>query len=417
MSSIIVEKVTAERNRVVVEYSLAERLKTYFRSCMFEAEYEMNEESVDISSVPKSILVIPFVCNVLPIIWLTNATLELAELDYDFYHAIDEFKQGYVNMYQDCCFQGNVNVGTLVKNTVEHQDKSATFFSGGVDAYCTLLEHLSEKPYLIAMWGADIPYSDKMGWEVLYRQLAAKAKELQLPLYTVHSNCRDILNVAALEASFHQMLHDDWWSGAQNGIGLISHAALLSYLLGIKKLYIAASYCKEAYHTSASDPSIDNFVRFCGVQTIHDSFISRQQKIRTIIQKKCEENIPIHLHVCWVTTDGNNCCVCEKCNRTIMAFFAEAENPADYGFPSDLGVYRRCAKLCKTSLYYKEDLLPFWKDIQKAAVNNRKKIRKSGLEPYIRWIYTADFEKINRRLSRKETFNIVKSRLYKLLNR
>lgn len=417
MNSIKAERVTADNKRVTVEYTVSECLKSYFHSCVFEAEYKMDGQCVDLAEVPQSVLVIPFVCNVLPIIWLTNATLELGELDYDFYQAIDEFKQGYVNMYPDCCFQGNVNVGTLVKNTVEHQDKSATFFSGGVDAYCTLLNHLSEHPYLIALWGADIPYNDEKGWEILHRQLAAAAGELRLPLCTVHSNFREVLNVAALDKSFQQKLHDGWWHGAQHGIGLIGHAAPLSYSIGIKTLYIAASYCKEAYHTCASDPSIDNYVRFCGTQTIHDAFISRQQKIRAIIKGKKAKDVPVHLHVCWQTTDGNNCCVCEKCIRTIMAFFAEAENPSDYGFTPVREVYRNCVKLCRTAITYNENVIPLWEDIQKAAINNRKKIRESGLEPYIRWIYTADFKKINRRLSRKETFNIVKSRLYKLLNR
>lgn len=163
--------------------------------------------------------------------------------------------------------------------------------------------------------------------------------------------------------------------------------------------------------------SIDNYVRFCGTQTIHDAFISRQQKIRAIIKGKKAKDVPVHLHVCWQTTDGNNCCVCEKCIRTIMAFFAEAENPSDYGFTPVREVYRNCVKLCRTAITYNENVIPLWEDIQKAAINNRKKIRESGLEPYIRWIYTADFKKINHRLSRKETFNIVKSKLYKLFNR
>ena len=55
----------------------------------FRREYNEN-----IERVPKNIAVIPFIVNVLPIVWLTDAILEVEELDRTFYNSINRFKQG-----------------------------------------------------------------------------------------------------------------------------------------------------------------------------------------------------------------------------------------------------------------------------------------------------------------------------------
>ena len=50
----------------------------------FRIEYNEN-----IERVPKNIAVIPFIVNVLPIVWLTDAILEVEELDRTFYNSIN----------------------------------------------------------------------------------------------------------------------------------------------------------------------------------------------------------------------------------------------------------------------------------------------------------------------------------------
>ena len=87
-----VKSVVVEGGTLDVTFSTTGHISKYFNSPLkFHVEY-----SEDIEKVPVGIAIIPFVCNVLPIVWLTDSTLELPEIDNDFYRSIDKFKQGYV---------------------------------------------------------------------------------------------------------------------------------------------------------------------------------------------------------------------------------------------------------------------------------------------------------------------------------
>lgn len=48
-----------------------------------------------LENVPKSIAVIPFVCNILPMAWLADGTIFLQKLYIEFYKSIEELKKLY----------------------------------------------------------------------------------------------------------------------------------------------------------------------------------------------------------------------------------------------------------------------------------------------------------------------------------
>lgn len=100
---------------------------------------------------------------------------------------------------------------------------------------------------------------------------------------------------------------DGWWHGFQHGMGILGHAAPLAWVLGKNIVYIASSNTAEtrAGVTCASDPTIDNYVRYCGVRVHHDGFeFSRQDKVRNIVQYSQSSQIPISLRVCWESEGG-----------------------------------------------------------------------------------------------------------------
>ena len=69
MNSVILSKIIVEKNRVECEYTANGLIKKYLNlDEKFFIEY-----SIDISDVPKSILIIPFLCNMLPISWVCDA--------------------------------------------------------------------------------------------------------------------------------------------------------------------------------------------------------------------------------------------------------------------------------------------------------------------------------------------------------
>ena len=107
-NKLSVEDIIINKREIKVKFSAKGAIAKYFN-----APYSFNVAySEDINNVPKGLAVIPFICNVLPIIWLLDATLELPELDHDFYNHINEIKAGYMKMYPMLKFGGKINATT-----------------------------------------------------------------------------------------------------------------------------------------------------------------------------------------------------------------------------------------------------------------------------------------------------------------
>ncbi len=288
-----------------------------------------------IENTPKSIAIIPVICNFLPIVWIFNAELIIDEVDKAFFESIPDFKNGYINMYPDISFKGKITVKNTIENNVECK-KSAVLFSGGVDAFNTLISNINENPELITLWGADVAYNNNKGWKVVENQIVETSEIFNLKYNIVHTNFRDVISSKFLYGYVCNINKKyGWWHDFAHGIGIISHSAPLAYSRGIKKVYIASSFTKNdiGNYTCASDPTIDNYVKFGSSVVIHDGYeFNRQMKINNICKFSEHKNIKIPIRVCWESTGGTNCCKCEKCFRTMMGIIAEGKNPKNFGF-------------------------------------------------------------------------------------
>ena len=334
----------------------------------------------------------------LPQVWLTDATLRLDELDEDFYNCIEKLKTGYEEMYPNLQFKGKIECKRIVKHQpLCNENRSLVFFSGGVDAFATLFAHINEKPTLFSICGADIALSNKRGWANVQRQIEDVSAKFCLPNIQCYSNFREFIDeerlcnlVASLGAK------DDWWHGFQHGIGLIGHAALLAYQYGYKTNYIASSYTikERPYVTCASDPRIDNNVRFCGAKVYHDQFeYNRQDKIKHVVAYSNEHQCRIKLRVCWISDGGENCCVCEKCIRTMYGLMAEKADPKEYGF-NNVNINRLHRKL-KYRVQIPPICMPLWDDIIRRLNEQEKGTTK------IEWLRGYSAERLNNNLIKK----------------
>lgn len=83
--SLTEEEAKAQLNKY--EYTGNDAYNSFFMDS-FKAIYRE-----DISNVPHSIAVIPFVCNILPIVWLIDAELTIDEIDRNFFDSIESFKK------------------------------------------------------------------------------------------------------------------------------------------------------------------------------------------------------------------------------------------------------------------------------------------------------------------------------------
>lgn len=328
----------------------------------FSLEFDCN-----IESCPDSIAVIPIVCVLLPLAWIVDATIYVNELDFDFYNALDDIKNGYKIMIPQYKYEGSVVTTKLVKNHVDHlQGGTLCLYSGGVDATASVLENIHFKPTLMTIWGTDIFMEQPDAWNIVKTKNKEFSNMIGLPFSTVKTTFRYLLNEKVLSEKYARF--DNWWHAFMHGIALLGQVAPYAYMKNISRLLIPSSYSAKDNGISicASNPFIDEFFTFAECKTYHDSFyMSRMDKVKHIVRFAKDTNIKINLRVCWVHITGYNCCLCEKCARTIFAIIAVGGDPCDFGFELTQDVIEKLKDEVKK---YKN--IFWWNDLKTALSNN-----------------------------------------------
>lgn len=408
LNSIIkINNINVDNNSIKIEIDASGKVKRFLKEKIMYIEY--NKE---IKNLPKGIAVIPLLTNILPIAWFSDSEIIVEELDKTFYEAIDKIKIGYKNMHLGADFNGKITVKKIVNYKYEPLDKSATFFSGGVDSLATLINRLDEKPALITVWGSDIKVGNTEGWDKVKREVVNFGTDRGLDNWLIKSNFREVVNEIELDKAYQSKMNDGWWHGAQHGIGLIGLAIPLAYVNKLKTLYIPSTFTEKDGHVScASYPTIDNNVAFAGGKVLHEGFENtRQNKINIISRyiKEKEENL--FIRVCWQSTDGKNCSECEKCSRTIMGLISQKINPNNHGFTITQNTLNYIENNWKNKWILPNRSIRAWIDIKNEFLKNKDKWQK---DKNINWILDFDFEKEN---NKKLLFtNRVKRKILRVL--
>ena len=420
--SIKLKNIEKTENKIWYNFYVSQNIRKYFN---FKSEFFI-EYDINISSIPDSILVIPFLANILPIAWLVDEEIEIPEIDAEFYNSIEAFKKGYVNMYPMLRFMGGVKSKIIVNNSLKednnHTHPPLCFFSGGVDSFNTLIRHLDEKPILLSIWGSDITFDDFEGWDHITQIIDLTANKFNLKSHRIKSSFRYFL----YEDQLSQMVKksgDGWWHGFQHGIGIVSHAAPIAWLYKSRVCYFASSHSEKDLVAlpCASHPSIDGNFYFTGTQIIHDGFEQyRQDKMDKIVKFKNSEHYEIKLHVCWQSSGGKNCNKCEKCLRTILGIIIAGGNPDDFELhyiPSNMKYLRSLLCNRNNSLQYLILLNIYWSMQQ--AFNMRYTVQKY---PELGWFNKIKIEENimdSRKFSKlkhiKKILQSCKCIIYKLL--
>lgn len=363
---IKVKIVEVQKGRIDIRFDISSNLKSYFKQTTFW--YEM--ESIEM--VPQSISVIPFVCNVLPVVWLTDCSLVLDSLDQVFYQCIDDIKLGYAAMYPMLDFKGKVVCDRLENNEYK-ASHSVVMFSGGIDAICTTIRHLPENPLLLSIWGsADFPINATDSWHKQWDNLQYNAGKMELDCYCIKSNFCGIFNLWS--PGLMDLIRDSgetWWHGFQHGIGILSHSAPFCYVHKCRMSYIASSYHEsQRPFTCASDPTIDSKMKFASTDCFHDAFeLTRQNKVALIVEYAKKHSVKFNIHVCLrQNQQDNNCCKCEKCYRTILELLLEGAEPNCFGF--DNYNLNNVIEDIQYKMYIPFTAIPFYKDMQNIIKSN-----------------------------------------------
>lgn len=388
MNKIYISNPFISNNRIDYSYTVeGEWSNAFILDEKFYIEY-----NIDVSTVPASIAVVPLMCNILPMAWVYDADVYLEDCDKSFYESIENIKKGYEEMFPMMSFSARIHAKNIVENKNLSNNGVAAFFSGGADAFNTLVMHADEKPTLLTVWGADVTFEDTDGWNNVLEHLKDTAKQFDVDYVTIKSCLRRCFDQGILHAKV-KASKDSWWHGFQHGIGLIGHAAPIAYVMGKETIYFASSFtaADKGKVTCASDPTIDNMLKFANSNIIHDGYeFARQMKIHNITKFSHERNKEVSLRVCWKSTGGSNCCECEKCMRTMLGVYAEHFEPRKFGFTCTDEKFKENAQKMKTTLNPMIGELRYG-PIQDAMHKNWK---YDEVLPELKWFYSINRSKI-----------------------
>ncbi|MGN1020073.1 MAG: hypothetical protein ACI4O7_06840 [Aristaeellaceae bacterium] len=369
--------------------------------CFDPAQPMWVEYSLPVAHVPDSVAVLPLIGNVIVLASLMDADIYVEEIDRDFLQCIEEFIDGFDTVMPEHVHfkhEDIVHAKRVVDTPLADKDREGNllFFSGGVDATFSLISHLEEKPALVTVWGADIPWHNEEGWKQALGFNQEVADRYGLPLLSIRSNIRFSLNNDYLEDYSMKLVGDWWWPAFHSSVTMMCLAAPLA--CGRRqKLYFGSSYSAKdskdwGRYVIASDPLIDNHVRFCGCQVVHDGYdYSRMDKVRAICAYYAPQKVKPFLRVCYHANTGLNCCRCEKCCRAIMSILLAGSDPCDYGFPYDKHEFPRrfAAGIQEIGRSLRYDFMSFYTDIH-AAFRSQYSIDQVPRE--LRAFYLMDME-------------------------
>lgn len=337
MADIIqLHRIQRNGNMVVYDYTASGEVGRYLKD---EEPFWIEYEDY-VNDIPDSILAIPFVGNMMALAMLFQAEIRVPVLDRDYYEAFPLIVEGYRSMYVEKAPIAVELTADKIETNIPQGSSTAKllYYSGGADCAYTLTKHVQagESLDLLQVHGADIPHTNMEGWNAAIAFSQKIAEEHGMKLHTVRSNLHTFVYEGVLDSFVQEHYSESFWHGFQHSIGMLTLSAPVAWRMNYREIYFASTFSEKEssfQYTCASSPTIDNLVRFCSCQIIHDGVeASRQEKLSRIVNYSRMTGKHMPMRVCFLSTKGDNCCCCEKCVRTAFGLYAEGENPNHYGF-------------------------------------------------------------------------------------
>lgn len=402
---VIDEIIMPNSSSIEINFTVPQEIKRFFLDQCFFASYNIN-----IENVPKSILVIPFLTNVLPVAWAIGIDIYVDEIDAEFNEAVNALKKALTQLYPKL-IKGNSKLipNKIVVNKKDYIIRTSQLFSGGLDSLATLIRRIHERPFLITVCGADVKLNEIESWKVVQEHTKKIAEKFYTDVLFVKSNFKEFLDHQELGKEFGSIV-SGWWTGVQHGMGLCGLSAPLTYEKGITKFYIASSHTTDYKLPYGSHPSIDNEMKWGFTKVVHESYeLTRQQKVNIIANFIRTDYPTLKIRVCWKTgSNGRNCSKCEKCSRTIVGLLLEGLNPNTHGFEVDDDFTWFLKKQFESKEWRLDEAVVFqWKDIQARIPSDINLLNKQYKELFM-WIRTFKFKKYDPGLLLKTGGNVAK---------
>ncbi|OAT79720.1 hypothetical protein A6P54_16640 [Bacillus sp. MKU004] len=318
--------VVKDPHTLACSFSCPKKMNVLFREKTQWVKYNK-----DISNVPGSILAIPLLTNILPIAWASGIDVEIDEIDRDFLESAEAVKNAFQQLHPQLNFKGTIHAKSIVQNTCYSSQKSGQLFSGGVDSIATYIRRKEEDPALLSIWGTDVAVNNSKGWEKVKHHILEFSQPRNAANLFIQSNFRSMLRYSRISSRFSI----NWWGLIQHGYALLGLCAPLTHSEGLRTLYIPSSFSSKFPELPwGSHPKTDNKVKWGETSVIHDGYeITRQEKLGIIADMIRNEDPSMPVRVCYKSSTGDNCGVCEKCSRTIIGLLLEGIDPSNHGLP------------------------------------------------------------------------------------
>jgi hypothetical protein len=191
-------------------------------------------------------------------------------------------------------------------------DRSASFFSGGVDSFYTYLKHqedLAEADRIdsfILVNGFDIDLHNNQLWERTLENISAIARADEVDLVVVKTNIKALIDPL--------LSWDYTHGGCLAAAGLFLRAAF-------HQIYIPASYPLADQIPWGSSLALDGNWSTERTRFVHDG--TEATRTEKVIRQIARSRLALeHLRVCYLNVKGTyNCGKCDKCLRTMMNLY------------------------------------------------------------------------------------------------
>lgn len=409
MDGIILKEIIVNKSQVEFRFETKGEIKEYFNTNSFFIDYEH-----DMTNVPKSVLTIPFVASIIPLMWLTNTVMWVEELDKTFYDSAFKLQNAYQRLYYHYPLKGNLVAAKLIDNSFHSERDSLLLFSGGIDANTSYIRIKDTNPLLFNIQGW---YKNRNSHDIAadadIKDISSFAKKEKLDFTFAKSNFATLINTSVFDKNIKKQLGDSWWHGFQHSMAFISIAIPMAYLLKIEKIYIASSVPMGEYVKCASHVTTDSEFKFATIGgCVHDgSELTRQDKVHIIVNHTKQTNNEYPIRVC--SFNDHNCCACDKCFRSILGIIAEGGDIKDFGFYIDGSLKEHFEKIMKDraqTFNIKGESNLHWPAIKKRIKENYNLIND---KEFVDWFLNYDFAKARKKALR----NYYKNNFFKIIAR
>lgn len=192
-------------------------------------------------------------------------------------------------------------------------EKTALFFSAGVDSFFSLLRYNQRIDALVTVHGFDINLQDATRIAALKSSLNIIAAETGTKSIIIRTNVRE-----------HPEFGKAPWQRSHGGV-LAAIGHLVSDSMG--RILISSSYAHVNERPWGSHPKTDPLWSSDELQIVH--FGAEFERIEKVLSIAHEPLVRQHLRVCWENLSAaGNCSRCEQClrNRLVLADCGELAN-------------------------------------------------------------------------------------------